>query len=332
VILTSDIGNEGINLVDSINGYVANTTKEFVDRLCKIYTLSDSEIRKVGQLGKETINKLVSEQSALTTLKNTLQDKHIVISIVAYKNSDKLHKCLESIIQKSGYSNYTIEIVDNSSEQKNQKIVKHIQKKYPKIDIVYTKNTINEYFIIPNNKLMRKYPESDILLVNDDIEIITENFLSILYSSAYSSYDICAVGGKTIFPNGTIAEAGAELYQNGYGKNIGRGRNPKDMEYNIPKFVGYCSGCLLYMRRDAIQILGEFDEDLEKMYYEDSEWQYRGHTKGLKTLYQPLCEAIHNEGSSAGTDVSVGAKKYQEINRLRFAKKYRNYNVSSYNS
>jgi GT2 family glycosyltransferase len=56
------------------------------------------------------------------------------------------------------------------------------------------------------------------------------------------------------------------------------------------------------------------------MYYEDSEWQYRAHINGLKTIYEPRCVAIHDEGSSSGTDITKGMKKYQEINRVQFLK------------
>jgi GT2 family glycosyltransferase len=74
------------------------------------------------------------------------------------------------------------------------------------------------------------------------------------------------------------------------------------------------------MRRDAIEKLGPLSEKLDKMYYEDSEWQYRAHINGLKTIYEPRCIAIHHEGSSSGTDITKGMKKYQEINRVKFLK------------
>jgi glycosyltransferase involved in cell wall biosynthesis len=36
-------------------------------------------------------------------------------------------------------------------------------------------------------------------------------------------------------------------------------------------------------------------------------------------LYQPLSEVIHYEGATGGTDLSSGAKKYQDVNRSTFA-------------
>ena len=89
------------------------------------------------------------------------------------------------------------------------------------------------------------------------------------------------------------------------------------------------------MRRDAIEKLGPLSEKLDKMYYEDSEWQYRAHVDGLKTIYEPRCIAIHNEGSSSGTDITKGMKKYQEINRVKFLKLMRNktkFTIELYNN
>src|SRR5204863_8368276 len=45
----------------------------------------------------------------------------------------------------------------------------------------------------------------------------------------------------------------------------------------------------------------------------------KGRQAGYKVLYQPVSEVIHYERATGGTDVSTGAKKYQEINRSSFA-------------
>jgi len=40
---------------------------------------------------------------------------------------------------------------------------------------------------------------------------------------------------------------------------------------------------------------------------------------GYKVLYQPLSQVIHYEGATGGTDLTAGAKKYQDINCSTFA-------------
>lgn len=331
-ILTSDIGNEGISFIDNEHAFIANNTKEFVDKLISIYSMPIKDLYQIGTNGKNHISKIVSKESAITTLKTTLSAKKIIICIVTYNKPNMLYNCITSIFQKTKYPNYHIVIVDNSDNDITKKMINDLpsnQKKY----ITYKKNKKNEFFGKPNNDIMsnKKYKDCDIVLVNDDIGILSECWLTRLYSMAYSSYDIGCVGGKTIYPNGLLAEAGAELYNDGHGKNIGRNDDPNLEIYSTPKSVGYCSGCLLYLKRDIINEIGFFDEAFYPMYYEDSDWQYRAHIKGYKTIYEPKCIAIHAEGSSAGTDITKGMKRYQEINRLKFVEKYKNLDIEKYN-
>jgi GT2 family glycosyltransferase len=321
-ILTSDIGNEGINFVHKNSALIANTDEEFVESMEYFFGLSKKAKIQLGLSAQNHLDKIVSVEAAQNVLEHTLKSKHVIISIVAYSQTEKLSKCLDSILSKTKYDNYSIVISDNSSDNKIKNYIRSYLTKY-KSKIRYIKNKKNLYFIEANNNILNDplYKNSDIVLLNDDIEILSEYWLNYLYSGAYSADYVACVGGKSIYPNGLLAEAGAEIYNDGSGRNIGRGQDPNQIIYNIPKYVGYCSGCLLYMRRDAIEKLGVLDSSLEKMYYEDSEWQYRAHTNGLKTLYEPRCEVIHDEGSSSGNDISKGTKKYQEINKIKFLTK-----------
>jgi|688.fasta_scaffold44701_4 GT2 family glycosyltransferase len=317
-ILTSDIGNEGIKFAHRQNALITNSEEGFIEELEYFFSLSLKEKVNLGRSAQKHLSQIVSRTSATNILKHSLQDKHIIISIVTYNQPEKLEKCLETILEKTKYSNYNIVITDNGIQDQSE----YIKNKFNTDKIIYIKNNTNEYFIIPNNKIINdtKYQSSDILLINDDIEILDNYWLNYLYSSAYSADYIAAAGGKTLYPNGKLAEAGAELYSDGTGRNKGRHQDADDPQFNIPHYTGYCSGCLLYMRRDAIDKLGPLSEQLDKMYYEDSEWQYRAHINGLKTIYEPRCVAIHDEGSSSGTDITKGMKKYQEINRVQFLK------------
>lgn len=331
-ILTSDIGNEGINFKDKNSALIANTDEEFIESMEYFFNLSEKAKVELGLATQNHLDKIVSVKAAKNVLAHTLKSKHVIISIVAYSQTKKLANCLDSILSKTKYDNYSIVISDNSPNYKIKNYIKPYLTKY-KDKIRYIKNKKNLYFIETNNNILNDplYSDSDVVLLNDDTEILSEYWLNYLYSSAYSADYIACVGGKSIYPDGLLAEAGSELYNNGSGRNIGRGQNPNNNEYNTPKYVGYCSGCLLYMRRDAIKKIGTLDSSLEKMYYEDSEWQYRAHINGLKTLYEPKCEIIHDEGSSSGNDISKGAKKYQAMNKKLFLEKFKNLDIEQFN-
>lgn len=81
------------------------------------------------------------------------------------------------------------------------------------------------------------------------------------------------------------------------------------------------------MRRDAIERVGCLDELYYPMYYEESDWQYRAHLQGLKSIYTPKCVVTHIGSATAKSD----AKKYIQINRKKFTKRFKDCNIEQFN-
>jgi GT2 family glycosyltransferase len=168
-----------------------------------------------------------------------------------------------------------------------------------------------------------------VLLLNDDTEVVGSKWLTHLNEAAYSAGYIGCSGGKALFPSGELQEAGSLLFNNGYGANIGMMDDPFKQDYNSASYVGYVSGCMLYMRRDAIKEVGLLDEDYYPMYYEDSDWQYRAHIKKYKTVYEPKCIFVHHMGSNSKSEA---VENLLEINRKKFVEKFKEYDIEIFNS
>lgn len=328
-VITNDIGNEGLNLVHGKETLIANTSDEFVENLVRLFS---------GEVAGEALAKnalvkvleLTGERQGWNSMSTSLVYRPVVISIVSYNKKELLAKCVNSILDKTTYPNYTIAVVCNGCTDGSAELMRDLKKAHPRrIDFYY--NDHNEYFVKPNNVVINTYRKADIVLVNNDVEIVSGDWLLHLYEAAYASQRVGAAGGKIVDGSGRISEAGAELYNDGTGRNIGRGEAPDNPQYNKQRSVGYVSGCLLYMRRDMIERFGALDEDFAPMYYEDAEWQYRLHKEGIRTVYTPQCVVVHREGSSAGTDISSGMKKYQEINRNKFLEKFRGIMIEALN-
>src|SRR5690606_40140207 len=64
---------------------------------------------------------------------------------------------------------------------------------------------------------------------------------------------------------------------------------------------------------------GGFDVRYAPAYYEDTDLAFAVRAAGRRVLYQPAARVVHDEGGTAGTDPSSGAKAYQARNRERFA-------------
>ena len=131
------------------------------------------------------------------------------------------------------------------------------------------------------------------------------------------------VGGKLIFPDGTLQEAGGMIFRDGSAAHFGRGDHELDaLLYNFVRPADYCSAALFATPRALFAKLGGFDRAYVPAYYEDTDYCCAVRAAGRRIYYQPESAAIHVEGASCGTDLTKGAKRHQQINQARFAKKW----------
>jgi len=128
-----------------------------------------------------------------------------------------------------------------------------------------------------------------------------------------------AVGGKLLFPDGRLQEAGGILFSDASACHFGRGEaNAMAPLFDYVRQVDYVSGALLATPRKLFAGLGGFDPDFAPGYYEDTDYCFRLRELGCGIYYQPEAVIVHLEGGTAGTDHTTGMKRYQEINRKRF--------------
>ncbi len=128
-----------------------------------------------------------------------------------------------------------------------------------------------------------------------------------------------AVGGKLLFPDGRLQEAGGIIFSDASACHFGREHpDPSWPLFNHVRPVDYVSGALLATPRNLFLGVGGFDSDFAPGYYEDTDYCFRLRDLGYEVLFQPAATIVHVEGGTAGTDQAAGMKRYQEINRRRF--------------
>ncbi len=249
---------------------------------------------------------------------NQLEEYPLVSIIIAtYNNVDYLKKNIESIEKKTTYPNYEIIIVTNNldagSPMRNYlSTIKHQVYIYE-----------NEYsFGGINNFGASKANGSLLLFINDDTEVVTPQWLEALVKLA-SYPSTGAVGGKLLYPDGSLQEAGAVVWGDGTAWNYGRyAFNADDPNVNFVREVDYCSGAFLMVKKSLFMELGGFDERYFPAYWEDADMCFAMREKGYNVLYQPLATIIHKEGGTQGTDTSKGIKAYQVTNQKKFFEKW----------
>lgn len=251
--------------------------------------------------------------------------KHVVVSIATYKNEEVLNDCLDSIGKKTEYKNFTVVVTDNALDKRIEYIVYMFKARG--LNIEYVGNQRNEYFSRPHNKVISRFKKSDIIVLNDDTIIRTKCWIRELQESAYASNRVACCCGKALTPDKKLEEAGSILLKNGYGVYIGQYDDPNKEFYNKRRSVGFCSGSLLYLRRDAIEKIGLFDEELKPLYYEDTDWQFRAHLLGLEVIYEPRCVYTHIGRSTTGYKLS----EYANLAREVFMRKFKEYDLEAFN-
>ena len=87
--------------------------------------------------------------------------------------------------------------------------------------------------------------------------------------------------------------------------------------------VDYCSGAALAVRRTLFESLGGLDERYAPAYYEDTDLCFAARAAGYRVVVQPESVVTHVEGASNGRDDAGGLKRFQEVNRVAFAHKWR---------
>ena len=126
-----------------------------------------------------------------------------------------------------------------------------------------------------------------------------------------------------IYPDGSIQEAGAIVWNDGNAYHYGGGGSPDDRRFNFAREVDYCSAASLLIRADLFQQLGGFDMRYAPAYYEDVDLCFGVRSLGFKVIYQPMSRVLHFEGVTAGVDVTSGMKQFQITNRIKFVDKWK---------
>ena len=175
-----------------------------------------------------------------------------------------------------------------------------------------------------NNTAARQADGDYLLFLNDDIEIIQDDWLDSMMEMA-TRPEVGIVGPQLLFPNRTVQHAG--VYLKGYIQ--GGGRHAFEMlEHDHPGYFGLAltqrnviavTGACMLVRRDRFDAVGGFDE-AHDVINNDLDYCLRAHESGQRIVYTPHATLIHHEKASRGNLGEVfDAPRFFERWKHRFA-------------
>ena len=230
-----------------------------------------------------------------------------------------LKRLLDSILNKSTYENYEIIIVENNSTDRATFAY------YDEVCAASDKVRYVRYSGDFNFSKICNYGEQFatgefILLLNNDMEVITVNWLEELLMYAQRD-DVGAVGAKLYYPDHTIQHAGVVI-------GLGAHRTAGHVHYRCADTnLGYMgrlcyaqnfsavTGACLMVSKKKYDELGGLDESFA-VALNDVDFCLRLLEKGYVNIWTPFCELYHFESASRGSDVEKPdpekAKRYDE--------------------
>ncbi|MDQ3317697.1 MAG: glycosyltransferase family 2 protein [Actinomycetota bacterium] len=245
----------------------------------------------------------------------------VSIVIPTYNAARYVESCLRALDETlpRGYD-VEIIVVDDASSDETADVVSRWAARGGRVRGV--RNEANAGFIGSCNAGAEEARGDLLVFLNNDT-LPLSGWLPPLVRTLVEQPGAGAVGGKLLYPDGRLQEAGGVIFSDGSGANFGKSTgDPEAPLQNFFREVDYCSGALLATRRELFLDLGGFDGRFQPMYYEDTDYCFQVRDAGLKVYYQPESAIVHYEGGSAGTDISTGMKRYQAVNRETFVRKW----------
>ena len=247
-------------------------------------------------------------------------DSHPLVSLII-PTRDFLHlltACVDSILAKTTYPNFEIVIVDNDSALPEtltyfKEIVKDARIKVMPYPGIFNYSAINNFAV--------DHAAGDyIALVNNDTEVINDDWLSVLMAQAMRS-GVGAVGAKLLYGDGRIQHAGVTT---GLGQLAGHShRFLGDVEAgyfyraHLSQYVSVVTAACLVVEKAKYLEVGGLDADNLVVAFNDVDLCLKLDEAGYDNIYTPHARLYHHESVSRGKDMK-GEKRTRYLREVEY--------------
>lgn len=226
---------------------------------------------------------------------------------------EDLRRCIQSIVNKSTWTNYEIIVVENNS--KEQSIFDYYKEleALPQVQVVTYEGEFNYSKI--NNFGVSKTKGEYLLLLNNDTEVITPDWIEQLLMYAQRK-DVGAAGAKLYYGDDTIQHAGVVI-------GLGAHRSAGHTHYKMPRqHLGYMgrlcyaqdvtavTGACLMVSRAAYDQVGGLDESFT-ISLNDVDFCLKLREAGYLNIFTPFAELYHYESKTRGMEEGEKLRRYE---------------------
>lgn len=228
----------------------------------------------------------------------------LVSIIIPTRNAAQLVRtCMDSVLERTRYPNYEILLVDNGSDDPEALALFDSYAPDPRVRVLRDDAPFN--FSALNNRAARQARGAYLLLLNNDTEVITPDWLDRMMGYAVLP-DTGAVGARLWYPDDTLQHGGVVMLNGGPTHQFSGSRRdepgPLHRAWLTQRYLAVTGACLL-VRASRYWQVGGLDEAYA-VGFNDVDICFRLHASGLRNLWVAQAELYHHESPSRGFDTS----------------------------
>lgn len=222
----------------------------------------------------------------------------LAVILVNYNGEKYNRACIESILANSGIEELKIIVADNASQDNSMRLLEEQYAGNERLELIRLDD--NYGFSYANNMGIRRAGEwgaDAVLLLNNDTEIAPD-MLSRLWECAKRH------PGSVIVPKIYYSGDRKRLWSAGgsFSSVIKKARHigldeRDEGQYEQERRISFATGCCLWIPMEVIEKAGTLD-DRFFLYYEDTEYSFRLHERGIPVYYCPGAVMYHKVGAS----------------------------------
>jgi O-antigen biosynthesis protein len=222
-----------------------------------------------------------------------------------------VRRCVDSLLEKTTYPSFEILLVDNGSDDpaalayfatladgSHPLLTPRHTARVLRYDGVFNYSAINNFAV-------REAAGDVIGLMNNDLEVITPDWLEEMASQALRPAIGC-VGAMLYYPNDTIQHAGTVLGVGGVAghafRDFARGTEGRfNRARLVQNYTAVTAACLV-IRKAIYGQVGGLDEETLAVAFNDVDFCLKVRAAGYRNLWTPFAEFYHHESASRGAD------------------------------
>lgn len=282
----------------------------------------DAHLQRIGLAGKASYQ---PQFPGSYRIQYAIKGDPLISVIIPNKDHvEDLSRCLASLYAKAGQTNFEVIVVENNSTNAETfAFYETATAQYKRLQVVKYEGAFN--FSAINNFGRKAANGEHLLLLNNDIEVLSDNFLTemLMYSQRD---DVGCVGAKLYFPDETIQHAGVFLGINQTAGHSHKG-HPADSSGDMYRLVTAqnmmaVTGACLMVKAALYDAAGGLDEENFAVAYNDVDLCLKLWQGGLLNVFTPFADAYHYESKSRGLDTKAENQARYEGEKRRFMQKY----------